>query len=122
MRAYNIISLQNAVLERNAIIKSQDSRVGTFNNETNVEEGGLDRTVGPGPAPPKAQVCVGPQMVKVPKAGRGVPPSNSRASTVWRGIPKLLSSGPKPVGSPAPDGCSQDHPDVYQLPGFHQRS
>ncbi|XP_029588260.1 uncharacterized protein LOC115173902 [Salmo trutta] len=61
---------------------SQDSRVGSFNNETNVEEGGLDRAVEPGPAPPKAQVFVGPEMVKVPKAGRGVPPSHSRASTV----------------------------------------
>ncbi|XP_024229183.2 uncharacterized protein LOC112214569 isoform X2 [Oncorhynchus tshawytscha] len=50
-------------------------------------------------------------MVKVPKAGRGVPPSNSRASTVWRVIPKLLSSGPKPIRSPAPDGWSQDHPE-----------
>jgi hypothetical protein len=44
MRAYNIISLQNAVLERNAIINSQDSRL-----RFNVEEGGLDRAVGPGP-------------------------------------------------------------------------
>ncbi|CDQ61305.1 unnamed protein product [Oncorhynchus mykiss] len=120
--SHSIISLQNAVLERNAIINCQDSRVGSFNNETKVEEGGLDRTVGPGPALPKAQVCVGPEMVKVPKAGRGVPPSNSRALTVWRGIPKLLSSEPKPVRSPAPDGWSQDHPDGYQLPGVHQPS